>query len=75
MSDYTNAERQARWRDRQKAKIAALERTVRALRQHAIIMDSKTYRIILAGLHPDASKEMRDRARQQFEQYKDFVKD
>jgi hypothetical protein len=45
------------------------------VRKHTFVMDNATYRIILAGLHPEASKQQRDNARAAFERYEEFVLD
>jgi hypothetical protein len=45
------------------------------VRKHTFVMDNATYRIILAGLHPEASKQQRDNARAAFERYEKFVLD
>lgn len=37
------------------------------LKKHAVTMSSKDYKLFLAGFHPDAAAEMRDKARIRFE--------
>jgi SMC interacting uncharacterized protein involved in chromosome segregation len=53
-----------------KARVRKYEKTIR---ERTWVMDEKAYRTILAGLHPEASKEIRDRARNLFERYRKHV--
>lgn len=43
------------------------------IKKRTVIMDERTYAGILAGLHPDASREIRDRSRALLEPYKKRV--